>query len=86
MEPQIQITRIERTDVEVDNSKYEFKIPYEVEDDFGNKGTFYRKEERLCSEYDAQIAKEKLAAQQSLEKVLATEAALEEVNSKIIIK
>lgn len=41
----MEITKIERTDEDVDNSYYIAKIPYEVEDEFGNKATLYRKEE-----------------------------------------
>lgn len=35
---------IKRTDKDVDNSAYVLKIPYTHTDDFGNEGTFYRKE------------------------------------------
>lgn len=40
----LEITKIDRTDANVDNSRYELKVPYEVSDDYGNKATLYRKE------------------------------------------
>jgi len=43
-----QITKIERTDSEVDNSVYE--IPVEHTDDYGN--LYYTKLIRTCVEYD----------------------------------
>ena len=39
----LEITKIARTDANVDNSRYELKESYEVEDDYGNKATLYRK-------------------------------------------
>lgn len=48
------ITKVPRTDVDVDNSSYEIKSPYEVNDDFGNAATLYKKETRLCTEYKAE--------------------------------
>jgi hypothetical protein len=38
------IEKIARTDKDTDNSAYVLKIPYTHTDDFGNEGTFYRKE------------------------------------------
>ena len=36
--------KIPRTDEFVDNSAFVLKVPYVHTDDFGNEGTFYRKE------------------------------------------
>lgn len=41
--PATTVTFIPRTDAEVDNSRYEAKVPYEVRDDFGNAVTLYQK-------------------------------------------
>jgi hypothetical protein len=39
------ITLVPRTDADVDNSRYEAKVPYEAMDDYGNTATLYRKVE-----------------------------------------
>ena len=39
----IEVVKIARTDADVDNSRYELKEAYEVEDDYGTKVTLYRK-------------------------------------------
>ena len=83
MEQKTEIKKIERTDPEVDNSYYELKIPYVHEDDYGNVGTFYRKETKLCSEYDEQLAKELQNNQEQTTKILQQKAELETAKEKI---
>ena len=58
-----QITKIERTDSEVDNSVYE--IPVEHTDDYGN--LYYTKITRPCAEYDAEIQAKKDALQAEID-------------------
>ena len=65
----MQITKIERTDQDVDNSCYEIKTPYIHTDDYGNTETFYKKEVRLCTEYDAQIRVDKEVKEVELQKI-----------------
>lgn len=58
-----QITKIERTDANVDNSVYE--IPVEHTDDYGN--LYYTKLVRPCVEYDAEIQAKKDALQEEID-------------------
>ena len=57
----MEFIKIERTDKDVDNSQVIAKIPYEVEDEFGNKATLYRKEE--LNQETLEKEKEKLETQ-----------------------
>lgn len=61
----MEITKIERTDTDVDNSIYIAKIPYQVEDDYGNTATLYRKEELR----KGSLEQEKTALESQLAKV-----------------
>lgn len=81
MEPKTEIKKVERTDGDVDNSYYEFKIPYDVEDDYGNKATFYKKETKLCVEYDKEIADQIATHQEEIVKLSEKKVELEEINS-----
>lgn len=45
MEKNIEITKIPRTDAEVDNSVYIAKVPVTETDDFGNEYTYFKKQE-----------------------------------------
>ena len=40
----IEIIKIDRTDIDVDNTAYIAKIPYEVKDEYGTTATLYKKE------------------------------------------
>lgn len=66
----IEITKIDRTDANVDNSRYEIKVPYEIEDDYGNKATLYRKE--VLGNLDT-----------LLEQKAGLEKSLQEINDKL---
>ena len=63
MADKIEIIKVPRTDADVDNSYYVAKVPYEVEDDFGNKGTFFKKE-------NIESKEQLLQTKASLEKML----------------
>lgn len=59
------ITKIERTDADVDNSVYE--IPVEHTDDYGN--LYYTKLTRPCAEYDAEIQEKKDVLQSEIDEL-----------------
>lgn len=81
MTREIEITKIERTDDVVDNSAYEFKIPYEVVDDYGNVAkNLYRKETHLCVEYDAKILQEQAQKEKELQDILDKKDKIEEIS------
>lgn len=66
----LEIIQIDRTDANVDNSRYEAKIPYEVIDDYGNKAILYRKE--VIGNLESLIEQKEVI-----------ENSLEEINNKI---
>lgn len=53
----------------MDNSVYEIKTSYIHTDDYGNKGTFFKKELMLCAEYDEVLAQELVDKQNALDEV-----------------
>lgn len=85
------ISKTPRTDKDVDNSVYELKVPYQVKDDFGNEVTMYRREERLCTEYDLDINRQITTLEQEITRlrdfnvkaeIAKCEAKIEELNLK----
>lgn len=68
----LEIIKIDRTDANVDNSRYEAKVPYEVEDDYGNKATLFRKE--VLGNLDS-----------LLEQKAGLEKSLQEINEKLAV-
>lgn len=80
MEHAIEITKIERTDTDVDNSRYEIKTPYEHTDDYGNtQPPFFKKETYLCVDYDAKITIEKERIEEELKIIVEISDKIDEI-------
>ena len=64
-----EITKIERTDKDVDNSSYEIKSSYEVTDDYGKTETFYKKETVLCADYERNLIAQRISLQDQIAEI-----------------
>lgn len=69
MKPQDKITKIERTDADVDNSIYIIITYDEVIDAEGNTHYVAKKTEKPCVEYDAEVQAKKDALQAEIDKL-----------------
>lgn len=78
-----EIIKVDRTDANVDNSRYELKVPYEVEDDYGTKVTLYRKEVILSLDT---LLSEKAIIEKALVDIEAKIAEVQKLNEPEEIK
>lgn len=83
MLPEIEVKKIPQTDAGVDNSAYEFKVPYEHVDDYGNKGVFFRKETVPAIEYEKKLADDKLAHEKVLVDIALRKSKIEVVKDDL---
>lgn len=67
--PRTTIRLIPRTDPNVDNSMYEFKIAYEHVDAYGNSGIFFKKELVLVSDYTVKTMTKEEKLNEQLRKI-----------------
>lgn len=71
------ITKVARTDKDVDNASLELKQKYSYTDDYGNKGFFYRKEVVSATQYEADLQTKKAELTKQLADIATVEEKIE---------